>query len=105
MSAAITTSRSIGKPDFFERCCENRRSAPGGPQLGQIYLRPPPRHGSSPAQNVCGGAQRGISLAAGFFTGESTRKPLGGNQSSKRQYISGLGNHDLAKLDSFAEST
>jgi hypothetical protein len=36
---------------------------------------PPPWHGSSPAQFVCGGAQRGVSLARGFFTGEATWKP------------------------------
>ena len=35
----------------------------------------PPRHGSSPAPFVCGGAQRGISLATGTFTGESRRNP------------------------------
>lgn len=28
-----------------------------------------PSHGSSPPPFVCGGAQRGISLARGFFTG------------------------------------
>ena len=35
----------------------------------------PPRYGSSPALNVCGGAQRGGSLATGFSTGESRWKP------------------------------
>jgi hypothetical protein len=33
----------------------------------------PPRLGSSPVPSVYGGAQRGISLATGFFTGESRR--------------------------------
>ena len=36
---------------------------------------PPPRHGSSPALHVYGGAQRAISLATGFLTGESTGNP------------------------------
>ena len=35
----------------------------------------PPWHGSSKVQFVYGGAQRGISLARGFFTGEATWKP------------------------------
>jgi hypothetical protein len=35
----------------------------------------PPPNGSSPALSVYGGAQRGILLATGFFTGESRRKP------------------------------
>ena len=65
---------------------------------------PPPRHGSSPAPNVCGGAQRGVSLATGFFTGESKRNPLRGSHLSKLQYINDLLNHDLGVLDSFAES-
>ena len=65
---------------------------------------PPPWHGSSLALFVCGGAQRGISLATGFFTGESRRNPLRGSRSGKVQDISGLANHDLAKLDSFAEA-
>jgi len=36
---------------------------------------PAPRHGSSRALFVYGGAQRAISLARGFFTGESTWNP------------------------------
>lgn len=64
----------------------------------------PPRHGSSRAPFVCGGAQRGGSLATGIFTGEARRNPLGGSQTRKRQDIRCLGNHDLAKLDSFAEA-
>lgn len=65
----------------------------------------PPRHGSSPAPNVCGGAQRGVSLATGIFTGESRRKVLRGNQQSKCWYFRYLGNHDLDLLDSFVEAT
>jgi hypothetical protein len=65
----------------------------------------PPRHGSSPAQNVCGGAQRGISLATGFFTGESRRNPLRGIHRSKLLFFNSLQNHDRGVLDSFAEST
>lgn len=64
----------------------------------------PPRHGSSPAPNVCGGAQRSISLATGTFTGESRRNPLGGIQQNKCCYINALTNHDLGVLDSFAEA-
>jgi len=66
--------------------------------------RLPPWHGSSPAPNLCGGAQRGISLATGFFTGESRRKPLGARSGKKRLVIKGLRNHDLGVLDSFAEA-
>ena len=40
-----------------------------------IQRVPPPPNGSSPALNVCGGAERGIPLAPGFFTGESTWNP------------------------------
>jgi hypothetical protein len=69
----------------------------------QPYIAP--SHGSSSGLCVYGGAQRGISLATGFFTGESRRNPLGGNLLLKRQDIRGLGNHDLARLDSFAKST
>jgi hypothetical protein len=36
----------------------------------------PPLTWFLPVPNVCGGAQRGISLATGFFTGESTWNPL-----------------------------
>jgi hypothetical protein len=65
---------------------------------------PPPWHGSSPGPIVCGGAQRGISLATGFFTGESRRKPLGARSGKNRLVIKGLRNHDLGVLDSFTES-
>ena len=65
----------------------------------------PPWHGSSPGPFVCGGAQRGISLATGFFTGESTRNPLGGNPRGKYHDFSGLDNHDFGLLDSFPKST
>jgi hypothetical protein len=64
-----------------------------------------PRHGSSPLQNVCGGAQRSVSLATGHFTGESTRNPPGSNLLTKLLYINTLDNDDLTVLDSFAEST
>jgi len=65
----------------------------------------PPRHGSSPARSVCGGAQRGISLAEVDFVGESTSNPLWEIQPDKPQYINGLHNHDLIVLDSFGKST
>ena len=51
-----------------------------------------------------GGAQRGVSLAAGFFTGESRRNPLPEGQFNKLRNINILLNHDLGVLDSFAES-
>ena len=57
------------------------------------------------ALNVCGGAQRGISLATGFFTGESRRNPLRGIHRSKLLFFNSLQNHDRGVLDSFAEST
>jgi len=80
-----------------------RSLGPAEPQpTGNLGL--PPWHGSSPTPFVCGGAQRGISLATGFFTGESRRKPLGARSGKKRLVIKGLRNHDLGVLDSFAES-
>ena len=71
---------------------------------GALVSAPPPWHGSSLAVIVCGGAQRGISLAAGTFTGESRRKPPAARFWKKRLIIKGLRNHDLGALDSFAES-
>ena len=68
------------------------------------FLPHPPCHGSSATLNVCGGAQRGISLATGTFTGESRRKPPAARFWKKRLIIKGLRNHDLGALDSFAES-
>ena len=75
------------------------------PMLDFLEQRGPPWHGSSPALFVCGGAQRGGSLAEVDFVGESTSNPLGGIQSVKNRYINQLRNHDLAVLDSFAKST
>ena len=72
---------------------------------GRSRRSSPPRHGSSPAPNVCGGAQRGISLATGTFTGESTRNPLAVGFWEKRLIIKGLRNHGHGALDSFAESS
>jgi len=54
--------------------------------------------------NVCGGAQRSISLATGTFTGESTRNPPEPHLAKKRYIFNGLRNHDLGLLDSFAEA-
>jgi hypothetical protein len=42
---------------------------------GKVATPAPPWHGSSRALFVYGGAERGISLARGFFTGEATWKP------------------------------
>jgi hypothetical protein len=64
----------------------------------------PPRHGSSPALFVCGGAQRGTSLATGHFTGESRQKPPAERSQGNRLRIRGLRKHDLGVLDSVAES-
>jgi hypothetical protein len=64
----------------------------------------PPSLGSSPDVSVYGGAQRGISLASGLFTGESTSKPLGWCRPKNRLDIRDLWNHDLAKVDSFEEA-
>ena len=63
-----------------------------------------PSSGSSPAQNVCGGAQRGISLATWIPTGEATRKPPARRSRKKRLVIKDLWNHDLGALDSFGEA-
>ena len=65
----------------------------------------PPPNGPSPGLFACGGAQRGISLATGFFAGESRRKPLRRRHPIKYQYIRDLHNHDLDLLDSFSKST
>ena len=67
-------------------------------------MRLPPWHGFSPAPFVCGGAQRSVSPATGFFTGESRRKPPATRFWKKRLIIIGLRNHDFGALDSFAES-
>ena len=64
----------------------------------------PPRHGSSPAQNVCGGAQRGGSLASGIFTGEARRKPPCALTLKFVIQISDLRNHDLVGVDSRREA-
>lgn len=78
--------------------------SPQETRFGACVSHPPPWHGSSLAPFVCGGAQRGVSLATGTFTGESRRKPLRGSHFIKLQYINGLRNHDRIALDSFAES-
>jgi hypothetical protein len=70
-------------------------------QLGTDHGALPPRHGSSSASNVCGGAQRGISLATGTFTGESRRNPPAARFWKKRLIIKDLRNHDLGVVDSF----
>ena len=63
-----------------------------------------PSHGSSLALFVYGGAERGISLASGFFTGESTWKPLWQVASEFGLYIKDLPEHPAGKVDSLAES-
>jgi hypothetical protein len=65
----------------------------------------PPSLGSSRARSVYGGAQRGISLASGLFTGESTSKPLGQRRPENRLDIRDLRNHDLARVDSSEEAS
>jgi hypothetical protein len=71
------------------------------PTIGAAQLNCPPWHGSSQAPFVYGGAQRGISLATGTFTGESRRNPPDAQFWKKRLIIKGLRNHDLGALDSF----
>jgi hypothetical protein len=83
----------------------SRRRVQNAQQEAKNGGGPTPSHGSSPAPFVYGGAQRGISLAGGFLTGESRWKPLRGRQQKKCCYISGLTNHDLEMLDSFEESS
>ena len=63
-----------------------------------------PSSGSSLASNVCGGAQRGGSLASGVFTGEARRKPLCDPEPEFVSQISGLRNHDLTGVDSRREA-
>jgi len=53
------------------------KSAIAAERLRPWTAQPPPRHGSSLAQNVWGGAQRGASLAKVDFVGEATWNPLG----------------------------
>ncbi len=65
---------------------------------------PPPSDGSSRAALVYGGAERGISLATGFFTGEATWKPLGLTHANSRLEFRGLGVGPLTNVDSTAES-
>ena len=96
-------TQPIDQPRRLDSHVDHRRSAPGGNTTRTLSLQPP-WHGSSPARFVCGGAQRGISLAAGTFTGESRRKPPAARFWKKRLIIKGLRNHDLGALDSFAES-
>ena len=54
--------------------------------------------------NVCGGAQRGGSLAGGIFTGEARRKPPCALLTEFVSQISGLHNHDQAGVDSPREA-
>ena len=68
-------------------CLAGKEQYPGNHTLRRLFSRPP-WHGSSSAPNVCGGAQRGISLATGFFTGESRRNPLGEKTCLKSSNIS-----------------
>ena len=70
------------------------------PARAHLSGRPPPPDGSSPALFVCGGAQRGVSLATGSYTGEARRKPPARQPREKRLIIKGLRNHDLGALDS-----
>ena len=70
----------------------------------EFFSEAAPSSGSSPAPNVCGGAQRGVSLATGSFTGEARRKPPCGPEPEILSQISGLRNHDLARVDSRREA-
>ena len=75
------------------------------PRKGCLKLEVHPLAWLLSAPNVCGGAQRVISPATGFFTGESRRKPIRRRHPIKYQYISYLHDHDLGLLDSFSKST
>ena len=88
----------IDHPDIYKGHLEITLS-------GALACTRPPWHGSSLAPFVCGGAQRGISLATGTFTGESTQIHLPWTANSKCINISILGNHDRGLLDSFTKST
>ena len=72
--------------------------------LNPPIVHPPPSSGSSPALNVCGGAQRDVSLATGTFTGEARRKPPSALMPEFVSQISNLRNHDRAGVDSRREA-
>ena len=93
----------IDKSALLDPSLDHQKFAPGRDLLRRFHFCLP-WHGSSLAPFVCGGAQRGISLATGTFTGESRRKPPAARFWEKRLNIKGLRNHDLGALDSFAES-
>jgi hypothetical protein len=62
-------------------------------------VRFPPRHGSSRALFVYGGAQRGISIAKVDFVGESTQIHLAIWRWNKLLYISTLHDQFFVPLD------
>jgi len=67
---------------------------------GRAY---PPSQWFLPGPEHMRGAQRGVSLATGIFTGESRQRPLCGSHFIKLQCINNLQNHDRSALDSFAD--
>lgn len=68
--------RSYLAPSCYSswRNSRNAVSLTGNSVLKRCPLAPP-WHGSSPTPNVCGGVQRGSSLATGAFTGEASKEP------------------------------
>ena len=87
----------------FEKATLRRGSGVERPEWADYVVHPPSWF--LPGPFVCGGAQRGGSLAEGGFAGDSTSNPPGGIQAGKAQYINQLRNHDLSALDSFAKSS
>jgi hypothetical protein len=65
----------------------------------ELIPKRPPWHGSSPALFVCGGAQRGISLAKVDFVGESTQIHLMIRSGYKYIIISNLYVYHFGLLD------
>ena len=67
--AAVVAAPRLGCP--LRRIPPDRLTVSKGPNTPLT----PPSNGSSRAGSVYGGDERAISLATGFLTGESTRKP------------------------------
>ena len=91
-----------GEWPVWARSCRSRHVARRS-AMGRLR-RTPPRHGSSRALFVYGGAERGISLASGFFTGESTWNPPRQIPTNFRLDISGLRMLASGQVDSSEES-
>lgn len=105
----LHSRHKLAKPSFMVSAASvkegsNLQIAATGPNFRSEPGAPPPRHGSSRALCVYGGAQLGSSLATGFFTGESTRKPVDGLGIKSGLDIKGLPPPSDDPVDSTEES-